>query len=164
MWHPARVAGGARLEHRLGRAAGALGVGAVRVEPEAQRDSDRIRPGMEEGHGTVDAAAHRDRDPSRARRRAEDLGQRIRKRVRSQRLARDAGSFEQRQAHQRSREPIGVGADDPVSLHRDPNEGKVAVARRVSEDLDHPARLAEHRESSRFTSKITRGEPKLPPL
>src|SRR5918911_1373802 len=42
---PERVAGLARRDDRLGRAAGALGVGTVWVEPESERDADRARPG-----------------------------------------------------------------------------------------------------------------------
>src|SRR5262249_21164452 len=41
MRDPARVTGRARLDHGRRRAAGALGIGAARVDPEAQRDTDR---------------------------------------------------------------------------------------------------------------------------
>ena len=55
----ARLAGG---EHRARRAARTLGVRPVRVEPEPQRHTDRRRPRLEQRHGAVDAAAHRNRD------------------------------------------------------------------------------------------------------
>ena len=55
------MAGLARSDHRLRRAAGALGVGAVGIEPEAERDADRVPAGAQQRNRAVDAAAHRDR-------------------------------------------------------------------------------------------------------
>ena len=61
----ARMARLARGDHRARRAAGALGIRPVRVEPQAERHADRSRPRLEERHRAVDAAAHRDRNPLR---------------------------------------------------------------------------------------------------
>ena len=60
------MAGRPRRDHRLGRAARALGVGPVRVEPEPERHADRVRPGAQERDGAIDAAAHRDGDAVRS--------------------------------------------------------------------------------------------------
>jgi hypothetical protein len=121
----------------LGRAAGALGVGPRRVEPEPQRHADRLRPRTEDGDGAVDAAAHRDRDPVGIRVGAEDLRQRVRERVGGEHLARNGCGLEERQAGERPAHPGGVGLDDPVAVDRQPDERELLAARRVSEHLDH---------------------------
>ena len=134
---PERVAGLARGDHGLGRAAGALGVGPGRVEPEPQRDPDRLRPGPQQRDGAVDAAAHRDRDPARVGLGAEDLRERVRERVGGERLPGDGGGLEQRQAGERPLEPGRVGLDDPVAVDDEPHERELLAPRGISEDLDH---------------------------
>ena len=133
----------ARRDHGLGRAAGPLGVGAGRVEPEAEGDADRLRAGPEHGDRAVDAAAHRDRDTVGVGRGAKDLRQRVRERVGRERLPGHGGRFEQRQPVERAGDSGRVGLDDPVVLDDEPDEGKLAAASRVPEDLDHEARLAD---------------------
>src|SRR5439155_2932114 len=54
---PEAVARFARGDHGLRRAARALGARPVRVEPEPQRDPDRVRAGTEQRDGAVDPAA-----------------------------------------------------------------------------------------------------------
>ena len=64
---PEPVAGLARRDDRRGRAAGSIGVRPARVDPEAQRDPDRLVAGLagaEERDCAVDPAAHRDGDPT----------------------------------------------------------------------------------------------------
>ena len=146
---PSAVAGLARGDHGLRRAAGALGVGAGRVEPEPERDADRLRPGAEQRDGAVDAAAHRNRDPAGIGRGGEDLGERVRERVGSERLAGDRGRLEQRQAGERPRQSRRVGFDDPVAVDGEPHECKLGSARGVSEDLDHARSLAANGQSAR---------------
>ena len=62
---PERVAGLARGDHRFRGAARPLRVGAGGIEPEPERDADRVRPRAQERDRAVDAAAHRDGDPLR---------------------------------------------------------------------------------------------------
>ena len=95
------MAGRARGGDRLRRAARALGGRAVRVLPEPERDADRVRPGAQERDRAVDAAAHRDGDPSRRGLRDEDLAERGRERLDGERLAADRRRFEQRQTGER---------------------------------------------------------------
>ena len=140
---PERVAGRARREHGFGRAAGALAVGPFGVEPEPERHADRVRPGLEQGDGAVDAAAHRDRDPPRVRRSAEDRPERVRERVHGQLVAADRGCLEQGQSLERPREPFGLRTDDAVPLDRQADECPAAVAGGVSDDLDHGAQATE---------------------
>jgi hypothetical protein len=80
------VAGLAGRDDGGRRAARALGVGSLRIEPQAERDPDRLRACPEERDGAVDAAAHRDRHPLGVGRRAEDAAQRRRERVHGERL------------------------------------------------------------------------------
>ena len=57
-----------RGPHRVGRAAGPLGVGRVRVDPQPKGHADGLHPRLErlgERDGRVDAAAHRHDDPGR---------------------------------------------------------------------------------------------------
>ena len=124
-----RVAGLAGGDHRLRRAAGSLGVRPGRVEPEPQRDADRLRPGAKERDGAVDAAAHRNRDPLRVGSGVEHLSEGVRERVRRERVAGHRGRFEQRQPGERPGEPGRVGVDDLVAVHREPHEGEVAAPR-----------------------------------
>jgi hypothetical protein len=131
-----------RRYDRLGRAACTLGVGAVRIEPKAERHTDRIRPGAQEGDGAVDAAAHRDRDTRLRRRCAEGRAERVGERVDGERLAPDRRRLEQRQAREWTIEAVGVRVDDPVAVDREPHERKIAPAGRVPQQLDHSIRLA----------------------
>jgi hypothetical protein len=81
VWEPEAVAGGACGRHRLGRAAGALRRWPGGILPKPKRDPDRVRPGAEQRDGAVDAAAHRNGDPSGAGRGDEDLANRRRQRL-----------------------------------------------------------------------------------
>ncbi len=137
MRQPQPVAGLACGDHRLGRAAGALRVRAVRVEPETKRHADGVRSRTEQRHRTVDAAAHRHRRPSGARLGAEDRSERRRERVDRERLAADGGRLEQRQSGQRALEPVGVRVDDRLAFDDEADRRPLAVPRRVSERLDH---------------------------
>ena len=125
-----------RGDHGRGRAACALGIRSARVDPEPQRHADRLSPRAQQRHGTVDAAAHRDRDPQRIGFGAEDLAQRVRERVGRERLARHGRRLEQGQPCDRALEPLGVGVDDPVTVDQQAYERRAAVARRVPDDLD----------------------------
>ena len=141
---PERVTGLPGRDHGLRRAAGALGVGPLRIEPEPERDSDRLRAGAKERDGAVDAAAHRDGDPFGIGLRAEDLRERVRERVRGERLARHGGGLEQRQPGERAREARRVGVHDPVAVDREPHKGELLPTRRISDDFEHadqPSRL-----------------------
>ena len=64
-------------------------------------------------------------------------GERVRKRVGGERLARHRGGLEQRQPGERPRQPGRVGFDDPVAVDREPHECELGPARGVSDDLDH---------------------------
>ena len=119
---PALVAEPPRGEHRRGRAARALGLGRLRVDPEAERHAERLRPGAQQRHGAVDAAAHRDRDAAAARRRRETPA-RSRPRARRSRDRRRARRPPR--AGYRPREvlgePLGVGVDDPLAVDPQPD-------------------------------------------
>ena len=138
MRQPALVARAPRREDGLGRAARALDVRPLRVDPEAEGHADCLRPGGEERHRRVDAAAHRDRDPTGVGSRPHDRADRVRKRVDRERVAADRGRFEQRQAAQVLRHAVRVGVDDPVTVHAKPDERELVPARRVSDQLAHP--------------------------
>ena len=86
----------ARGQDGLGRAAGTLGVGAGRVEPEPQRDANRVLPRPQERDGAVHAAAHRHGHALRRVRRGEDGPERVRERVHGEGLTADRGRLEQR--------------------------------------------------------------------
>ena len=142
MWEAQCVARLSRRDHGLGRAAGALRVRTVRVEPQAKRHADRVRAGPEERDGAIDPAAHRDGGPARRRCGAEDRPERGRERVGGERLARHGRRLEQRKPFERPLEAGRIRLDDAITLHREPHERPLAVAGRVSGDLDHPPRLA----------------------
>ena len=124
-------------DHRLGGTAGALRIGAFRVEPEAKRHADRLRCGAQERNRAVDAAAHRDRGAPRARLGAEDRPERVRERIARKCVSADRGGSEQGQPLKRMLEPRCVGLDDAVAVDEQANRGPFAAARRVSEGLDH---------------------------
>jgi hypothetical protein len=131
------VAGLARRDDALGRAAGAIGVGTLGVEPEPQRHADRVGQRAEERHGAVDSAAHRDGDAPGRRTGAEDRAERVRERIDGERLSPDRGRLEQRQAVEPALEARRVGLDDPVAVHAQPDGSPLAIAARVSEHLQH---------------------------
>ena len=130
-----RVARRASGGHGGRRAARPLRARAGRVLPETQRHADRLTPCTVQRDGAVDAAAHRDRDPSGDQLGGEDLAERGGERLDRERLARHAGRLEERQPRERPLEPLGVALDDAVALDGKPDAGPVAVLRRISEDL-----------------------------
>ena len=132
-----------RRDHALGRAAGALGIRPVRIEPEPQRHADRVRQRAEECDRAVHAAAHRHCDTSRRGRCAEDGAERVRKRVHREGLAADGRRLEQRQAGDVALETGRVRLDDSVAVHVQPDCGPLAVAAGVSEDLVHAVTVDE---------------------
>jgi hypothetical protein len=130
-------------DHGLRRAARALGVRPVGVDPEPQGHADRVGPCPEECNGAVHAAAHRDGDTVGIAARLEDRADGACQGVHCKLVATDGGGLEKRQAFERAVEPIGVGADDSVAVHRQADEPPLAVPRRVSDDLEHRATVAE---------------------
>ena len=135
--HAQPMARRARGEHCVGRAARALGVWAVGVEPEAERHTDCVRERAQECDRAVDAAAHRHRRPAGVRIRAEHGTERVRERVDRKRLAADRGRLEQRQPRERPLEPGRVRLDDAVTVDCEPDGRPLAAAGGVSERLDH---------------------------
>ena len=75
-------------------------------------------------------------------RRADRRADRVRERVDRQRLAADRRRLEQGQPDEVALEPGRVGRDDPLAVDRQPTAAQLAAARRVSEELDHAARVA----------------------
>ncbi len=142
---PEPVAGLARGDHGVGRAARALRVGPLGIEPEAQRDADRVRHRAQQRDGAVDAAAHRDRRAAGTRLGAEHRPERGRERVDRERLAADGRSLEQRQSDEPAVEPFRVRRDDPVAVDGELHRGPVAVARGISEGLDHDVTVTKMR-------------------
>ena len=140
---PEPVAGLPRRDHGVGRAAGPLRARAGRVEPEAQRDADRVRSCAEERDGAVDATAHRNGDAARRRGRGEDRRDRVRERVGRERLTRNRGGLEQRETDERPLETGCIGLDDPVAVQRQPHGGVLLAARGISDQLEcrHSVRL-----------------------
>ena len=100
MWHPERVTGLACGDDGLGRAAGALGVGPVGIEPEPERDADRSRQRPQQRNRTVDAAAHGNSDPPGGMRRPEHGPDRVGERVDGERLATNRRRLEEGEPNQ----------------------------------------------------------------
>ena len=75
---------------------------------------------------------------------ANDRGDRVRKRIRGERLARHGGRLEQREADERPLETRRVGLDDDVVLDDQPHGGVVLAARGVADQFEqrHAVRLA----------------------
>ena len=84
-----------RPQHGRGRAAGALGVRRLLVDPEPQREADDVAAAgalAQQGDGGIDAARHRDGDPAvGVRERKRPLGGVAERRV--QRVERDRGAL-----------------------------------------------------------------------
>jgi hypothetical protein len=116
VWETQPVACRPGREHSLGRAAGALGVGTLRVQPQSQSHPDRIPSGAQQRHRAVDTAAHRDRHAARHGCGLERRAERIRKGVHGQLVASDGGGLEKVEALQRAVEPFGVSLEDPISV------------------------------------------------
>jgi hypothetical protein len=136
------VAGPAGGDHGLGRAAGALGIGPLRVEPEAQGDADRVSTRAQQGDRAVDAAAHRDRHPAGPRGRMENGAQGVRERVDRELVAAHRRRLEQRQSLERPLETVGLRAHDPIALHGQADVRPAAAARGIANGFDHSLRLA----------------------
>jgi hypothetical protein len=137
VWQAEPVARLARRDHRLRRAARPLGGRCLRIDPEPKRDADRTRARMQQGHGAVDAAAHRDRHAPGIRRSREDRADRVRKRVDDESLTGHGSRFQQRQPDERCAETVRVGVDDPVALEPQADAGPFAAASRVSSHFQH---------------------------
>ena len=137
-----RVTRLARGDHRLRRAARALGVRALGIEPEAQRHADRVRQRAQESNGAVDAAAHRDDDAARRVRCAKRRADRIRKRVSGKRLPADRGRLQQRQPNKRPVEPSSIRLDDAIVFDRQSNKSELRATSGISKKLCHEFRLA----------------------
>jgi hypothetical protein len=123
------VAGSPSGENGLGRAAGTVDIRRLRIDPEPERDADRLLAGAQERNRAVDTAAHRDRDALGVRGGAEDRPECVRERVDRELVASDRRRLEQGQPLERPVEPLGVGADDPVTVDREPNQAPLAAAR-----------------------------------
>ena len=109
---PAGMTGVAGGDHRARRAAGALRVRPLRVEPEPKRHPHCRRAGLDQRDCTVDPAAHRDSDPVRVPARADRRADRIRERVEREELSSDRSSLEQRQTAQVLGDAGSIGLDD----------------------------------------------------
>jgi hypothetical protein len=132
-----KASSSAKRKLPLQRATGALGVRAGGIQPEAQRHANRVRQGAEKCHRAVHAAAHRDGDAARRRRRAEHGPDCVRERVGRERLAADARRLEQRQPGEVAVEARRVRLDDPVAGDAEPHRSPLAAATGVSKDLVH---------------------------
>ena len=115
--HSEGVAGLAGCDDRFRRAARAIDVRPFGVDPESERDSDRVLACPQQRHRAVHSPAHGHRDAPLGGRGAKDRPERRRKRVHGERIARDRGRLQQRQAGQRLIEPFGVRVDDSVPVH-----------------------------------------------
>ena len=132
---PTGVAQRARRDHGGRRAACALGVGAVRIEPEAQRDADGARSRAKQGDGAVHAATHRDRDSGRIGDGLHRRSERVRERVDGQGLAADRSRLEQCQPTQVLREPVGIRIDDAVTVDAQSDRRPLGAACGIAEEL-----------------------------
>ena len=140
---PALVTRRPRRCDRGRRAARALGVGRSRILPEPERHPDRVRPGTDEGDGTVDPAAHRDGNAPGTRCRRERRAKCGRECLDRERIAADCGRLDERQAFERTVEARRIGSDDRLVVELQPDGGPCIATRRVSEDfVAHRTRLA----------------------
>ncbi|HEY8726129.1 MAG TPA: hypothetical protein VIL91_05440 [Gaiellaceae bacterium] len=127
---------------RIGRAAGSLGIGPVRIEPEPQSDTDRIRQRLEECDSRVDTATHRNRNPSDRPRSPKNGPDRVSKRIDSERLPTNRSSFEQGQPDKRTIKPGSISRDNALAIKLKPHKSEFGTTRRVTDELNHKLRLA----------------------
>ncbi len=102
-----------------------------------QRHADGLATGTEQCDGAVDAAAHRDGRPADLRLGAKHRRECVRERIRREHVTADRGCLEQCQAHEVAVEPGRVRLDDAVAVDAEAHRRPLAVARGVSEALDH---------------------------
>jgi hypothetical protein len=76
------------------------------------------------------------------RRGAKDGTECTRERVDGEGIAADGCGLEQRQTFKRAIETLRVRSDDPISFDSEAHELPVAVARCISDHVDHEVRLA----------------------
>ena len=136
------VTGFARRDHRIGGAACTLRARTLRVEPEPERHADGFGAGVQQRDGAVDATAHRHCNAPGIRSLPDGRPDRVRERVGRQRLARHRGCLQQREPPEVASQPGRIRVDDPVAVDAKPHERPFAVARRVSDELDHPSTVA----------------------
>lgn len=137
-----RVTGRACSKDGIGRAAGTLRIGPIGIEPKPQSDADRIRQRLEQRHCTVDAATHRNRNPSDRPRSAKNGPDRVGERIDSKRLPTNGSSLEQSQPDKRTIEPRSIGLDNALTIKDEPHERKLGSTRRITKELEHKLRLA----------------------
>ena len=114
-------------DHGVGRAAGALGARAGGIEPEPQRDADRVsapRARSATALSTPPLIATATRPGLGAA--ANDRRDRVRERVRGERLARNRCGLEQRQPDERPRHPGRIRLDDALAVDDQPRRGVLA--------------------------------------
>jgi len=142
MGHAERVTRGARSKDSIGRAAGTLGVGPVRIEPEPQSDADRIRQRLEQCDCAVDTAAHRNGNAPRQPRSAKNRPDRVGKRIDRKRLPTNRSSLQQSQSNERTIEPGSVSLNNALAIELKPHEREFVTTRRITNKLNHELRLA----------------------
>ena len=116
--------------------------GRLGIDPEPERDTDRVASGAQQRNRAVDAAAHRHCHPRLGRSSAEGRPDRRRQRLDGELVPVDRGSLEQRQAGEVLGEPVRVGLGDLLTAHAEAHGGPVAVPGGVPEELGHALRLA----------------------
>jgi hypothetical protein len=94
----------------------------------------------EKRNSAVDAAAHRDGDASFVWSRRDDWAERVMQRVRSETLAGNGRSVEERTPLDLAEKPRDAGAFsgrtlDPLSRHRQAHPGEISVPNGVSDEL-----------------------------
>ena len=129
-WQVSRAATTALGEQHARSESGPCG-----IEPEPQRHPDRVRAGLQQGDGAVDAAAHRDGDAALVGGRAKRRRERVRKRVGCEQLPADRRRLEQGQTAQVTVEARRLGVDDQVVLDPQAHERPVLTPRRVAVEL-----------------------------
>ena len=143
MREPEPVTGVPRQAHRVRRATGLLDIRASRIDPEPERDPDRLRPRLQQRDSTVDTPAHGHRGPLRIRRRAKHRPDRRRQRLDRQRLASHSRCLEEAQPAQRLVQTVRIRLDDAIPAQAQAHRRPLAAERRISEDRSHTVRLAE---------------------
>jgi hypothetical protein len=144
------VTRGARGKDGIGRAAGTLRVGPVRIEPEPQSDADRIRQRLEQRDCAVDTAAHRNGNAPGHPRGTKNGPDRVSERIDCERLPTNGSSLQQSQANKRTIEPESLRLDNAFAVNLKPNKREFVTTRRVTNELNHELRLAAMSASAGF--------------